>query len=89
VLIVSLGLAATAGATGRPALLAATETAVARLDTAKATQAPAPAPEAEKKGSNRSFFGTPKGIAATLLLAGLTGYAIHSRITSAVHSPAR
>jgi hypothetical protein len=93
-LALSLTLAAPARSASpvRPQTLAAAAQArVASLDVAKATspdaQAPTPAPA--EGGTNRSFFATPKGIATTLLLAGLIGYTVHSRITGAVHSPAR
>ena len=90
----ALGLVPRTGAAeGRKTISEAALAEVARMDTEKATTSPAqaqpPAAPAAQESEHRSFFATPKGIAATVLFAGLCAYTIHSRIVGAVHSPAR
>ncbi len=60
--------------------------AIAKLDTS-ATPTQAPASEGDSGG--RSFFKTRKGAIALVLMAGITAYTIHSRISDHIHSQAR
>jgi hypothetical protein len=90
-LILAMGLtvaqparAAEAKSARARSLAAAAADRVASMDVTQATTPPA----AEAK-SSKSFFATPKGIAALVLMAGVTAYTVHSRLTSAIHSPAR
>ena len=85
-LVLALAWVPCAPAGAAPGLVVAAKSQVDKLDTSKATQSPtAPAAGPEK----RSFFSTPKGIAATILFAGVAAYTLHSRISDSVHSPGR
>jgi hypothetical protein len=94
VLAGALGLALVGpvhAAEAQKTLTAAAVAQVAKLDTSQATTTATqePSPNRPEAGPSKSFFATPKGIAALLIMAGITGYTIHSRINDAVHSPAR
>lgn len=70
-------------------LAAAVEAKLATMDTAAAVvQAPA-APAAAGTSGRSSFFKTPKGAAALILLGGLTGYSIYGALNKAATSPGR
>jgi len=58
---------------------------VAEATSTPTLQQQAPVAEPAKK----SFFKTPQGIAALVLMAGVVGWTVESRINGAVHSPGR
>jgi hypothetical protein len=70
-------------------LAASTARVLAKLDTSGAiAPAQAPAATTETTGSP-SFFKTKKGVIALVLMAGITAYTIHSRISDHIHSQVR
>ena len=66
-------------------LAAASPAGAAETTSTPTLRQEAPAAEPAKK----SFFKTPQGIAALVLMAGVVGWTVESRINGAVHSPGR
>jgi len=72
--------------------LALAAAAPAGAGAAETTSAPTSTLRQETPGTEpakKSFFKTPQGIAALVLMAGVVGWTIESRINGAVHSPGR
>ncbi len=62
---------------------------VANMDTTNAVAPAQGGAPAEQGATKKSFFATPKGIAALVIFAGITAYTIHTRISDHIHSPIR